>query len=199
MNIYKSLKKTLNLKYHIIGLKLVFENKDDLEFEKKFPKISEKDRFSKYIKRVSQGEALEINQEFTNCITSEGSTRSPSLSDHIEMDMKLNIRGLSAILLFPIDQYPDIEADSIILIVNPVQCTRIIEVYAELYNEPLRIVMGAHYGVCSEIVAYVIKREDVNLSFLCHGARKYGGFKNSELLCGIPKIRIEDIIMKLTK
>ncbi|TXT58415.1 MAG: hypothetical protein BAJALOKI2v1_380026 [Promethearchaeota archaeon] len=199
MNIYKSLKEALNLSYNIVGLKLLFEDNIDDDLKKNFIIIKKRERFSKYIKRAAKGEFLKINSEFTNCITKGGSKDDVVLSDHVEMEMKLKFRGLEDILLFPVDKAPQIDVDSIILMVTPLECTKIIEVYVELYKEPLRLVTGAHFGVCSEIAAYVIKREDVNFSFLCHGAREYGKFKNSELLCGIPKKRIKEISKKLIR
>jgi uncharacterized protein (DUF169 family) len=199
MNIYQSLKKSLNLQFNIVGLKLMFENEADVKIEKDFFEIKEKDRFSRYIKRAARGEYLKIHNKFTNCIAKKGSENGPALSDHVEMEMKLNIRGLKSILLFPINKNPEIKIDSVILIVTPLECTRIIEIYVELYKKPLNVVTGTHFGVCSEIAAFVIKREDVNLSFLCHGARRYGKFKDSELLCGIPKKMVKEMFSMLIK
>lgn len=57
-------------------------------------------------------------------------------SDNLELTMKLDIKGLKYILLFPLNKY-DLEVyDSIILIVNPHNCMNIIQAYVNLYNKP---------------------------------------------------------------
>lgn len=197
MNKYKNLMKKLNLKYPPIGLKLIYEQYSSGEFIKKFQKIEKKQRFSQYIKRVAEGELLKLTESDTSCISSD--TNGHDSFSNIELDMKLNIRGLKHLLLFPVDQHPKEEMDALILIITPIQFMKLVEVYVGLYNKPMKLSTGASTGVCSEIIAHVIKRDDVNISLLCHGARGYAKFKDDELLFGIPAKLIPDIIEKLLK
>jgi uncharacterized protein (DUF169 family) len=197
MNKYKKLIKKLNLKYPPIGLKLIYEQRSSSEFLKKFQKISKKQRFSQYIKRVAEGELLKLTESDTSCISSD--TNGHDSFSNIELDMKLNIRGLKHLLLFPVDQYPKEDMDALILIITPIQFMKLVEVYVDLYNKPMKLSTGASTGVCSEIIAHVIKRDDVNISLLCHGAREYARFKDDELLFGIPSKLISDIIGEMLK
>lgn len=50
-------------------------------------------------------------------------------------------------------------------------------------------------AVCGETVAEVYNSGKPNVSFLCHGARSYGGFRPGELVLGLPV----DIFMKLSE
>jgi len=195
MNKYKKLKKVLGLRYPPIGLKLIYEQYASEEILDKFEKIKKKQRFSKYIKRVADGELLKLNESDTSCIMSD--TAGHDSFSNIELDMKLNIRGLKYLLLFPIDLHPEEDIDTLILVVTPHQFTKLIEAYVELYKKPMKLTTGASTGVCSEIVAHVIKREDVNVSFLCQGARTHSGFKEDEFLFGIPAKLIPDMLEKL--
>jgi len=114
-------------------------------------------------------------------------------SDNLELTMKLEVKGLKYILLFPINKALIENYDSIILILNPLNCMKIIEAYVRLYQKPLKITCGAINGVCSEVTAYVIKRNEVNFSFLCPDSRGNGVFSDCELLCGIPAKMTNDL------
>ncbi|MEJ2248750.1 MAG: DUF169 domain-containing protein [Candidatus Lokiarchaeota archaeon] len=195
MNDYQKIKKILDLRYHPIGLKLVYENSHQDDFSSKCYNIEKKQRFSKYIKRVAEGDLLKLSETDTACISSD--TAGHDSFSNIELDMKLNIRGLKHLLLFPVDEYPEESIDAMIIIITPHQFMKLIEIYVELYNKPMKLTTGASTGVCSEIVAYIIKREDVNVSFLCHGARSYAGFDADEFLFGIPAKLIPDFMEKL--
>ena len=76
--------------------------------------------------------------------------------------------------------------NSVIFIINPKICMDIIQAYVKVFNKPLNLTYGSITGVCSEVTAYVISREEINFSFLCSGARIFAGFDDCDLLCGIP-------------
>ena len=120
-------------------------------------------------------------------------------SENLELTMRLEVKGLKYILLFPINKYLLENYDSVILILNPFDCMNIIEAYVRLYQKPLKITCGAINGVCSEVTAYVIKRFEVNFSFLCPNSRGNGVFSDCELLCGIPANMTNDIIDEIMK
>jgi len=184
------------MKYEPVGLKLIFE---DQEFElNNFKGVKSKQRISEYIKRAANGEFLKIEEKNTTCF-SFSESEDATIFENIELDMKLDIRGLKYLLLFPLTKLKLKDIDSLILIVTPEMCSTIIEIYVELYKMPLKLSVGTHSGVCSEIIAYPVKREDINFSFLCNGARKYAKFDEAELLCGIPGKMAKDIIKKLPK
>ncbi|TFG03034.1 MAG: hypothetical protein EU539_12600 [Promethearchaeota archaeon] len=194
MNVYKKLKERLRMKYSPVGIKLIFEGQDF--DDKHFKAMKTKQRICEYIKRAAKGEFLKIEEKNTSCF-STGKSESLKVSENIELDMKLNIRGLKYLLLFPLTSQELEEMDSLILIITPKMGTSIIETYVELYKMPLKLTVGARSGVCSEIIAYTIKRENLNFSFLCNGARKYGEFDECELLCGIPAKMAKEIVEKL--
>ena len=120
-------------------------------------------------------------------------------SDSLELTMKLDSKGLKYIFLFPINKYILEDYDSIILIFNPSNCMNLIQAYVRLYKKPLKITCGAINGVCSEVTAHVIKRNEVNFSFLCSNSRRNRIFSDCELLCGIPARMTTDLIDEIIK
>lgn len=196
MNRFEMLKQLLNLKSDPIGVKLIFEHNKNEDTNAKFKDSSKLERYCEYVKRASKGEFLKITKGDFLCVTGEIMLgfKKP---ENIELGMRLDIRGLTHVLLFPINKYVKNGFDSILLIVNPRNCMDIIEAYVKVYNRPLKITCGAITGVCSEVTAHVIKREEINFSFLCSGSRIFAEFDDCEMLCGIPAKMTEDLIKEL--
>ncbi|MBD3216355.1 MAG: hypothetical protein GF311_27320 [Candidatus Lokiarchaeota archaeon] len=196
MNKFEDLKTKLDLKYYPVGFKLIFERNYRKEIEAKFAEPAERQRFCAYIKKAGEGEALRLREVDSACIITEKQPDIPQ-SPQLELSIELNFRGLKYFLLFPMDLYSEEEYDGVILIINAETAMKVIEAYTELFNKPLKLICGVRSGVCSEITAYVAKREDVNFSFLCSGSRKFAGYDKCELLCGIPAKMADELIGKL--
>ena len=184
-NKFEKLKRALNLDSDLIGVKLIYEYNEDLIIDPNFTEANQKERYCEYVKKASQGEFLKIKKGDFSCHTANIMLGFEE-SDNLELTMKLEVKGLKYILLFPINKFLMENYDSVILILKPFNCMNIIQAYVRLYQKPLKITCGAINGVCSEVTAYVIKRNEVNLSFLCPDSRESGVFNNCELLCGMP-------------
>ena len=196
MNNFERLKQTLNLEFNPIGVRLIYKHDKDFRIDPVFKEVKKHERYCEYVKRTTQGEFLKIKKGDFTCKTAEIMLGFQE-SDNLELTMRLDIKGLKYILLFPINKYEFEDYDSIILVLNPRNCMDIIQAYVRLYKKPLKITCGIINGVCSEVTAYVIKRNDVNFSFLCTESRKNGTFSDCELLCGIPAKMTNDLINEI--
>ncbi|MFX1304390.1 MAG: DUF169 domain-containing protein [Promethearchaeota archaeon] len=198
LNKFEKLKQVLNLNSDLIGVKLIYEHNKRIIINPKFKEANQKERYCEFVKRASQGEFLKIKKGDFSCHTADVMLGFKE-SDNIELTMKLEVKGLKYILLFPINKFQPEDYDSIILILNPHDCMKLIEAYVRLYQKPLKITCGAINGVCSEVTAYVIKRNEVNFSFLCFNSRGNGIFSDCELLCGIPAKMTDDLIDEIIR
>ncbi|MFX0024631.1 MAG: DUF169 domain-containing protein [Candidatus Hermodarchaeota archaeon] len=193
MNKFQELKDVLYLDSDPIGVKLAYDFVKPSKESPKFKEISNLGGYCEYVKRASQGEYLKIQKGDFSCHT--GNVTLGFLeSDNLELTMKLDSKGLKYIYLFPINKYIMEDYDSIILILNPHNCMNLIHAYVNLYKKPLKITCGAINGVCIEVTAHVIKRNEINFSFLCPSSRKNRIFSECELLCGIPARMTNDLI-----
>lgn len=197
-NKFEKLKQALNLNSDPIGVKLIYEHNKNIRINPKFKETDQFKRYCEYVRRTSKGEFLKIKKGDFSCHTAD-ITLGFKESDNIELTMKLEVKGLTYILLFPINKFQPEDYDSIILILNPHKCMNIIEAYVRLYQKPLKITCGAINGSCSEVTAYVIKRNEVNFSFLCPNSRGNGVFSDCELLCGIPAKMTDDLIDEIIR
>jgi len=198
MNRFEELKQALKLKSNPIGVKLIFDHSKIDDFDYKFRRPEKIERYCEYVKKASKGEFLKIKKGDFLCVTGE-IMLGFKIAQHIELGMRLDVRGLTDILLFPINKYNLNSFDSILLIVNPRNCMDIIEAYVKLYKRPLKLTCGSITGICSEVTAHVIKREEVNFSFLCSGSRIFAEFDDCEMLCGIPAKMTNDLINEIIK
>lgn len=181
------------MKYHPVGVKLLFNNEIYEKYDERFKEVNDIQRYCEYVKRASEGEFLQLKRGVFSCITGEIilGLKEP---ERIDFDGRLKFKGLKNILLFPIDKYDKLKIDCLLLIVTPRNCMDITEAYTKLYNKPLKIELGTHSGVCSDVTAWVIKRQQINFSFLCTGSRIYAGYDDNMLLCGIPGLMIDELL-----
>ena len=198
LNKFEKLKQALNLGSDLVGVKLVYEHNKNLKISPKFKEANRKERYCEYVKRASRGEFLKIKKGDFSCHTANIMLGFKE-SDNLELTMRLDVKGLKYILLFPINKDIIENYDSIILILNPLDCMNIIEAYVRIYQKPLKITCGVINGACSEVTAYVIKRNEVNFSFLCSDSRVKGIFSDCELLCGMPAKMTNEIIDEIIK
>jgi uncharacterized protein (DUF169 family) len=196
MNKFQVLKEVLSLDADPIGVNLIYKHDKVNPEYPKYEEINHLKGYCEYVKLASKGKFLKIKKGDFSCHTANIMLGFKE-SDNLELTMKLDSKGLEFIHLFPINKYLPDDYDSIILILNPKSCMNIIQAYVRLYNKPLKITCGAINGVCSEVTAHVIKRNEVNFSFLCSESRARGLFSDCELLCGIPAKFANDLIEEI--
>ena len=196
MNKFETLKLALNLKADPIGVKLIFEHNKNDDIDSKFKEANKLERYCQFVKRASQGEFLKLKKGDFLCVTGEIMLgfKKP---EHIEINSRLDVEGLSHLLLYPINKHDENNFNCVLLIVTPRNCMDIIEAYVKIKNHPLEISCGAYTGVCSEATAHVIKNEDMNFSFLCSGARIFAEFDDCDMLCGIPGKMTDELINEI--
>ena len=198
MNKFEIVKQALNLNSNPVGVRLIYDRDSNINLNSNFKQAIKSESYCEYVKRASEGESLIINKGHLSCHIAEVMLGFEE-SNNLELSMKLDMKGLKSILLFPINKINQKDYDSIILIVNPRNCMNIVQAYVKLYQKPLKITCGAINGVCSEVTAYVIKRNDVNISFLCPDSRLNGIYGDCELLCGIPAKMTSDLITEIVQ
>lgn len=198
MDKFEKLKQVLNLKSDPVGVKLIYSHDKNIKNDANITEATSFESYCEYVKRASEGEFLKIKKRHLSCKTAQIMLGFQD-SDNLELTMRLNIKGLKHILLFPVNRKDLEDFDSIILILNPRNCMNIIRAYVRLYHKPLKITCGAINGVCSEVTAYVIKRNEVNFSFLCPNSRENGTFDDCDLLCGIPAKLADEMLNEIIK
>lgn len=88
-----------------------------------------------------------------------------------------------AIVLEP---YEGQECDVVLVVTTPERVMHISSFYRKLFDEELRAVFSGETAVCGEATAFVKREQKPNVSFLCPGAREFGGYRKDEIVIGFP-------------
>ncbi len=85
-----------------------------------------------------------------------------------------------------IEPYKGQECDVILIVTNPERIMRIANAYFQIFKKELVARFSGESAVCGEATMDVYESGEPNVTFLCNGARRYGGYKNDEVVIGIP-------------
>jgi uncharacterized protein (DUF169 family) len=117
MNKFEILKQSLDLESNPIGVKLIYKHDKNSINNPLFKEASRFEVCCEYVRRTSKGEFLIIKKGHFACHYAEVMLGFEE-SDNLELSMKLDIKGLKKILLFPINKFYHEGFDSIMLSVS---------------------------------------------------------------------------------
>lgn len=100
MNKFENLKRALNLKANPVGVKLIYEHNNKIDNYIRFKEGNRLERYCESVKRASEEEFLKIDKGHLSCKTAKVMLGFKD-SDNLELTMRLDMKGLQNILLFP--------------------------------------------------------------------------------------------------
>lgn len=96
-------------------------------------------------------------------------------------------RETYGVVVQPIEYYTeDMTPDLVIIISNPRECMRIMQGYSYHFGVTKNISMSGNQGICSELTAYPLVNNTINVSFLCSGTRYLASWEDNEVAAGMP-------------
>lgn len=99
------------------------------------------------------------------------------------------------VVVQPIEYFnEDLNPDLVIIICNSRECMRIMQGYSFHFGLTKSICMSGNQGICSEITAYPLMNNTINVSFLCSGTRYLANWDNDEVGAGIPFTMFSKVI-----
>lgn len=84
--------------------------------------------------------------------------------------------------------------DVVIIICKPRECMRIMQGYTFNFGVTKSICMSGNQGICSEITAYPLINNTINVSFLCSGTRYLANWDKDEAAVGMPFTIFSEVI-----
>lgn len=179
----KHIKKILNTNFFPVGIKIIRD--ENQQWDASFQEVKEDTRFCYYVRLAAQGNSYIIkNDDKFECSTPYFCLgfKEPKYADFYP---RITPAITKAVLVAPLDCL-DLPIDSVIFIVNAKQAMLLIDGLRRIFKEKINVTLGASMSVCGEIVAHTIVKDAPNLSVLCGGARIFSGYKDDELVLGIP-------------
>lgn len=124
--------------------------------------------------------SMREGRSFDYCGLAETRTIGKSIADamlYIEQD----IYGLE---LGPLEELQ--HADIVIMVASAQTVMRIFQGYAYKYGAPQNLSFYSNQAMCSDMTSKVFHTNDINMSLMCNGTRRYGKFNDGELAVSLP-------------
>lgn len=200
----RRMKKILDLEEEIVGVKFIRYKKeyDELNY---IDELGKKVTYCNMIRRAMDGTLFKVNKTHFFCnygayalgikkpdisVASGQSYSECQLYETVSVSRKAveSMRYLNhdiyGVLIGPLKDIK--EADVVIIIGNTYQTMRIMQGYAYKNGMPQNIRSFGNQAMCSDITSKPFYENDINVSFLCAGARMYGRYTESQLGIGMP-------------
>ncbi|MBI5418287.1 DUF169 domain-containing protein [Candidatus Poribacteria bacterium] len=170
----------LGMKYHLVGVKISTESIYKT-------KLASRMRFCEMVKEAALGKAFYAEANDISCPNAELCLgfREPK---YVEVEPRIKSKTQS-IMVGPVDN-----ADVVLLILSADQIMTI-----SILLGGINANFKGEMGVCGEATAQVFETGKPNITFLCNGARMFGGFKSSEIILGLPYKIIENLAQRIEK
>ena len=85
------------------------------------------------------------------------------------------------------------EADMVLLYGDAYQMMRLVQGYTYTFGPPKNISSVGNQGVCSDLCGRPFTTNDLNISFLCEGARRACGWSRNDIGAGMPASRFPGV------
>ncbi|MFQ5834739.1 MAG: DUF169 domain-containing protein [bacterium] len=161
------IKSYLGMNHGVIGIKILEERICG-------NKPSKAERFCNLVRRSLKGQTYVIGRKNLSCSTAEVTL---GFDKPRYLDFEPRIKSKTrAVRIGPIEN-----CDVVLFTLNPKQA-----MVMSILLGGIEARFKGEMGICGEAVAKVYNEKRANLSFLCNGARDYGGFRENEVVLGLP-------------
>lgn len=199
----KRLQKALNLQYSIVGISFIATEED--YNHNSINELSKKVTYCNMVKRASEGAIFKCKKENFGCdysayalgikqppsyVVSGGSFtasklyKTAEISKEVTDSMQFPNRSIYGVVLGPLENLD--EADIVIMLANGKQTMRIMQGYTYVFGTPKNLLSVGNQAMCSDLTAKPYATKDINVSFLCVGARMYAQCSDDLLGVGMP-------------
>lgn len=219
MDVYKISKKLeilLKLERKIVGVKLVHSEE---EFERYNGRtLIRPMSYCVAVKSASCGHSIKMSRETGGCFGGNralglmecnpefkdgtggyklGLYQSPEIAAKVSNTVPICESDTYGVIVKPLDQF-ETDPDIILIISNTREAMRVLQGYTFIYGLTKGLNMSGNQAVCVEATVTPFFTKEMNVSMLCSGTRFKAGWKESEVICGIPAEKIEGVVQGLS-
>ncbi len=130
------------------------------------------------IKKPSQ--SIKAGQSYANCGLYSGKAVARSIVESMHY-LEQDVYGIEFAPLEKIEN-PDL----VLIVCNPKQAMMIFQGYAYTFGEPKNLSFFGNQATCADLLSKPFYNNDINMSLMCEGTRKYGRYRDDELGISMP-------------
>lgn len=179
----KEIRAHLGMRHNLVGVKILKEGEASRDRPKR------RMRFCEMVYEAARGRSFEAEVEDYSCPNAV-ITLGYEEPVYVDLQPRINPAQTRVVRVAPVGELRD--PDVVLAILNPRQA---MEVSSLL--EGLEASFKGSMAVCGEGVAKPYMEQKPNVTFLCGGARTFGGYKDSELILGAPPETFEKLAEKI--
>lgn len=113
-----------------------------------------------------------------------GLAETRSIGKNIADAMQYIEQDIYGVELGPLEEMQ--HADLVIMVASAQTVMRIFQGYAYKYGAPQNLSFYSNQAMCSDMTSKIFHTNDINMSLMCNGTRRYGKFKDGELAVALP-------------
>lgn len=211
-NMIKKLSALIELNRAAVGIKLTHSREEFDQFEAQ--EVVRPISYCVAVKSATLGHCVKFTASMSGC---GGSTRAlglvppssgflngsegcrlglystPEIAADVSQKMRLCRTGTYGVVVKPA-QLMERPPDVVLVICNTKSAMRIIQGYTYFYGMQDRFCMTGNQAICVEGTAIPIVTGKINVSLFCSGTRYLAGWKDTEVVVGIPFGKLEKTI-----
>ncbi len=180
----KEIRAHLGTRYNLVGVKIITEGNASAS-----KKPSRRMRFCEMVRHAADCNSFEVEVEDYSCPNAV-ITLGYEAPQFVDIQPRINPAQTKVVKIAPLDELKN--PDIVLAILNPRQ---IMEVSSLL--DGVKAEFSGSMAVCGEGTAKPLMDDKPNITFLCGGARTFGGYKDSELVLGAPLEVFKDLALKI--
>jgi uncharacterized protein (DUF169 family) len=172
----ENVRQYLGMKYNLVGVKILTEDVAQDELDELRPDVPK--QYCQFVKEAALGKSFVFLEDDFSC-PSPIVTLGFSEPVYVDIQPRISPANTKAVKIGPTSEVKD--PDVVLAILNPKQ---VMEVSILLDGIEAKFV--GSMAVCGEGTAKPYMEDKPNVTFLCGGARIYGGYKDAEIILGTP-------------
>lgn len=217
---YKEISELLKLLLELdtvpIGIKFLTDK--NLYEQMSFPEFPKKLPYCVIVKQSFQGTNTKFKFENLGCLGGARALGLMNLDDyymsgrmfadlHLYRDLGIAKKTVNAMALIkekiygiavgPLEAFQEEIADIILLLTTPYFGMRAVQAYTFMFGTNTEYRFSGNQAVCSECTAYPHLYQRMNISLLCSGTRAKAGWKEDQLMIGLPASQAENLVKGL--
>jgi uncharacterized protein (DUF169 family) len=172
----ENVREYLGMEYNLVGVKIL---RDDIPADK-LDKLrpDEPMEYCHFVSEAARGKSYVVTSDDFAC-TSPIVTLGFEEPAYVDIQPRISPAETKAVEIGPLDTVKD--PDVILAILNPKQTMEVAILLGGIEAKS-----EGSMAVCGEATAGPYMEKKPNVTFLCQGARIYGGYKDNELILGSP-------------
>lgn len=205
----------LKLDKKVVGVKLIHSEEEFNKYDGR--ELSNPLAYCVAVKSASCGHSIKLTRQTGGCMGSNralglstcnpefkqgisgyrlGIYETPEIAASVANSVPICTDDTYGVIVKPLEEF-EYNPDVVLIISNTREAMRILQGYTYAYGLTKGLNMSGNQAVCVEATVTPMITKEMNVSMFCSGTRFHAGWKDTEVMSGIPYEKLEGVIKGL--